>query len=561
MTITTTLPPLAPPSPKARTKRAGQLNPVIAEAAKSGCLALGTLDNLVSAAGIKLRCATAPVILLTPHNPLRAPKTRPLPQFEGGEHTAIGDSVLLHFSDSVPAQPAWKVKLGLPNGLALTYGQIVSLGGDFYGIPSAPISDGATADERKTRFTNAYNTLAVAPAAATEAPKILAVMREEIAAVNQALAAGLPASAAYKKLGDTLSAKWNVITGGGSFISDWYPMGRYLQLSAKNWDHFGKWAALAYEAGHAVAIKQALDASRAPPAQRRKLLDWAYAMNAFADHFLTDLFSAGHIRTPRKQLHDAVSPSEAGALLSRYMHDEDCLWGLAVTNQNGNRWRTYGDKRYFDTVDVSNKAQVDIAVQESVNEVYLAFSRGEAPVGYAALRRVADLAVVSDRSRAQDLGNVSPLFAWNGSTVLKRDELNDLNDYSWTDDWWGWSTLALLKRTYAPAAPQGYQEAPATAPAIVAWSANQSVPPRWMAGAAVSYAVSFVGKLYESAAGPWSAGATVGANQAYPTLDAVPTGPAGTVARRLYRRFQGQPYAYVGQIPDNVTTTFTDRTP
>ena len=559
MNTFTTSPPKAALSLPVRTKQPAKLNPVLENAAKTGRLALGTLNDLVSATGIKLRGGKAPVILLTPYKPVRAPKSRPMPQCEGGEHTAIGDSALLHFSNAESGQQAFKVKLGLPNGLALTYGQIVSLGGDFYGIPSAAISDGATADERKTRFINAYNTLAVARPAATEAPKILAVMREEITAVNQALAAGQPATVAYKKLGDTLAAKWNVITGGGSFISDWYPMGRYLQLCAMNRDHFGAGAALAYEAGHAVAIKQAIEASKAPPAQRQQLLGWAYAMNAFADHFLPDLFSAGHIRTPAARLHDTIVPSEVGALLSRAMHDEDCQWGLAVTNQNDNRWRAHGDKRYFDTVDQRNKAQIDIAVQESVNEVYLAFSTGEAPVGYAALRRVADLAVAGDRARAHAMGNVSPLFVWDGDTMLRRTEVNDLNDYSWTDNWWGWSTLALLRQSYAPAAPQDYPEAPAMAPAIVDWAPSQSVSPSWVAGAEVSYAVSFVNKLYESAPGPWSDAATVGGDHACPTLDDVPTGPAGTLARRIYRRFKGQAYRYVGQIADNSTTTFTDR--
>ena len=43
-------------------------------------------------------------------------------------------------------------------------------------------------------------------------------MKIEIDAVNKALNEGKPASAAYKALGDTLSEKWNRITGGGSFI-------------------------------------------------------------------------------------------------------------------------------------------------------------------------------------------------------------------------------------------------------------------------------------------------------------------------------------------------------
>jgi hypothetical protein len=67
----------------------------------------------------------------------------PTLRFEGGEHTAIGDDTLLRFVKDAPAIPARQVELHLPNGLALTYGQVIALGGDFYGIPGQPISDGA----------------------------------------------------------------------------------------------------------------------------------------------------------------------------------------------------------------------------------------------------------------------------------------------------------------------------------------------------------------------------------------------------------------------------------
>src|SRR5262249_42592779 len=159
--------------------------------------------------------------------------------------------------------------------------------------------------------------------------------------------------------GDTLSAEWNRITGGGSWITPWYPLGRYLQLSAVNWDHFGEHAILAYQAGHAAALAQAVTARNKPPSDQREALCWAYAMNAFADHFLSDLFSGGHIRAPRKKLQDTVSGgSMFGGLLTRAMHDEDSHWGLAVHNAAKDSWRAYGDKRYFDTVDLANKAIV-----------------------------------------------------------------------------------------------------------------------------------------------------------------------------------------------------------
>lgn len=554
------------------------VSPIVAQAAAQGRLAMGTLDQLSSASGIALPQNDPPVLLILPYPPPRNLKHHlsgraPVDprdhsgavMFEGGEHTAIGDSAYLYFSPRQPGTPAWQVQLVLPNGLSLTYGQIVSLGGDFYGIPDAPISDGPTPADRIIRFTNAYNSLAVAAGAAAEAPQILQVMQTEINAVNQALNAGQSASAAYAALGDTLSGQWNVITGGGSAITNFYPLGRYLLLAAVNWDHFGAHAVLAYQAGHAAALTQALAARAAAPAQQRQQLAYAYAMNAFADHFLSDIFSGGHIRTPRKELYNASTPSDLGSLLSRKMHDEDCLWGLNVTSATQNAWRAYGDKRYFDTVDLANKALVDIAVQESVDEVFQAFETGVVPdpAAYRALARIPNLAQASNRTGAQAAGNVSPLFAWDGATVVRRNDINNLDDYSWTASWWAWSTLSLIEASYNPNPPQGYPQPPGAGPVVSpnGWQSQQSVPPNWVAGAQVRYAVSFVTDLYESNPGPWGATATVAANQAFPTLTGLPTGPAGTLMRRIYRQFLNAPYAYVGQIADNTTTTFVDTAP
>jgi len=86
----------------------------------------------------------------------------------------------LRFAKDAPAIAARLVELHLPNGLALTYGQVIALGGDFYGIPGQPISDGASPAERVQRFNAAFNSLAGLPASREEAHKILAVMQKEI---------------------------------------------------------------------------------------------------------------------------------------------------------------------------------------------------------------------------------------------------------------------------------------------------------------------------------------------------------------------------------------------
>lgn len=378
---------------------------------------------------------------------LAAPEKKPpVLRFEGGEHTAIGDDTLLRFAKDAPAIPSRQVELHLPNGLALTYGQVIALGGDFYGIPGQPISDGASPAERVQRFSAAFNTLAVLPASRAEAQKILAVMQKEINAVNQAIKEGKHAHEAYDALGDTLSEEWNRITGGGSVVSALVPLGRYLKLAADNADHFGEWALSAYLAGHTAALQQAVVAHQTGTDQA---LELAYAMNSFADHFLTDLFSAGHLRVPRKQLARVVTPGELGSLISRFMHDEDSKFGLKVRNALGDEWHAYGDKRYFDSNDAANRAQVKRAVQVSADEIFEAYVSGilPSPATYKAPLYVPDLNAVNNPST-----NFSPLFKAEGDKVLRRKDVNNLNDKQWTNDWWGWSTYLLLQN-YTPNTP------------------------------------------------------------------------------------------------------------
>ncbi|NWE44635.1 phospholipase [Pseudomonas gingeri] len=525
------------------------------------------LDSLFTEQGIAIPGdGTAIVLLAEGHHTLKyhrpehlptapgaAAKGSPQARFEGGEHTAIGDSTLLRFARDAPAIPAWQVELHLSNGLALTYGQVIALGGDFYGIADRPIADGGTPAERQARFTAAFNSLAVLPASREEAQKILQVMKSEITAANQAIRDGRQPHEAYDELGDTLSGEWNKITGGGSFASPLFPLGRYLKLAASNWDHFGEWALLAYQAGHAVALQQAVVARQSGSDQD---LELAYAMNAFADHFLTDLFSAGHLRVPRKQLADSVTPSDVGSLISRFMHDEDSKYGLKVSNAKGERWNCYGDKRYFDTLDNSNRLQVKQAVQQSVDEVFATFLSGVVvpPQAYAALRSVPDLAKVEN---SQDSLNFAPLFALKGKAVMRRNDVNNLNDRSQSDSWWGWSTYLLLQ-DYKPNKPAGYLNPPGGAPTIKAdgWQSRTPSEPNWLPGHAVRYAFSYTNGLDESYIGPWTAYAEL-TDRFQPTLTVPLDASAGAGGRNVFRQFRGGSPELIGTL-DSQATTFID---
>ncbi|MDD1146791.1 phospholipase [Pseudomonas sp. TNT2022 ID357] len=526
---------------------------------------IADLDRLFTEQGIAISGDGDTLVLVTDghhtikyHRPEDLPRTpqksaRGLPQlrFEGGEHTAIGDSTLLRFVKDAPAIPAWQVELHLPNGLALTYGQVVALGGDFYGIPEQPICEGATPADRVQRFTAAFNSLAVLPAAKDEARQILAVMQKEIVAANQAIRDGKQPHEAYDALGDTLSEEWNRITGGGSAVSALFPLGRYLKLAANNADHFGEWALAAYIAGHTAALQQAVLAGKTAD---DKQLELAYAMNAFADHFLTDLFSAGHVRVPRKQVAAVVTPSDLGSLITRFMHDEDSKFGLNVSNAQGDRWHAYGDKRYFDSVDHRNRQQVKQAVQRSADEIFTCYLSGNlpAPASYAALKALPDL-------NAAKSGNFSPLFVMSGDKVLRRSDVNNLNDSKTIDNWWGWSTYLLLKN-YSPNKPAGYLETPSAVPTILVdgWQSHTPSEPNWLPGQAVRYALSETNGLNESYIGPWSAYMEL-SDSFQPTLS-IPAGTSNSSAtgRNVFRQFRGGSPELIGSIDKNASR-FIDR--
>jgi hypothetical protein len=76
---------------------------------------------------------------------------------------------------------------------------------------------------------------------------------------------------------------------------------RYWSLAAQNISHFsaGGTAAQTYMKWHADALANGLQAGRTGDERQWRI---GVGKEAFSDHFLTDMFAAGHIRTPRIQI-------------------------------------------------------------------------------------------------------------------------------------------------------------------------------------------------------------------------------------------------------------------
>jgi hypothetical protein len=186
-------------------------------------------------------------------------------QFSGAEHRQVGDAG----SGGVPSSIAYGA-----SGKLLTFGEVVALAGDYF----------ATYDEMRdlARSDQGRSEIAWARWHCLELPK----------ADEPRVAPALKKSA----------------------------IDRYYLLAGRNISHFsaGGSAWQAYILWHGKAIADALEAG-----QTSDKAVWRRALTkeAFGDHFLTDMFSAGHVRTPRAAIREWYTRQVPGSTerLLRYM--------------------------------------------------------------------------------------------------------------------------------------------------------------------------------------------------------------------------------------------------
>jgi hypothetical protein len=112
---------------------------------------------------------------------------------------------------------------------------------------------------------------------------------------------------------------------------------------------------------HTVAVRMAAEAGRSlatDSAGTRVHLHYAMLYNAFADHFLQDAFSSGHL---------CVNRSVLGSIINnKALHDFYSKHGLDVVNLQGDVWRSYGDG-YFNHEEAAWRQQdryADIEVRD-----------------------------------------------------------------------------------------------------------------------------------------------------------------------------------------------------
>jgi hypothetical protein len=117
-------------------------------------------------------------------------------------------------------------------------------------------------------------------------------------------------------------ARWNALHSGGepsvSAAAKAAVLDRYYRLAANNWSHFsaGGTAASEYEGGHRDALSLAFFAGASGDEAK---FAQATTAEAFCNHFLTDMFAGGHVRTPRQEMkewYQANYPDSLGQFVS-----------------------------------------------------------------------------------------------------------------------------------------------------------------------------------------------------------------------------------------------------
>ena len=217
--------------------------------------------------------------------------------------------VKLHFPCGITGD-----MLTLPNGLQVPYGQIIALGGDFYGAPEQPICEGDNSEER---FMMAFNTLGRGDGEAIgrELKQIQQILLIEKNSLDTVMGKGDPSlptildrtkhtylepSDVYKYHNEWFNCRYDTIMGGHWVAGFPIKMGRMLRLAEHNYDHFQPYSRKVWEVGHEIALKKAEEArvvyKNTCKEKGELLLHEAYAISAFSCHFLTDSCAAGHVR-------------------------------------------------------------------------------------------------------------------------------------------------------------------------------------------------------------------------------------------------------------------------
>lgn len=175
----------------------------------------------------------------------------------------------------------------------------------------------------------------------------------------------------------------------------------------------------AYSTGHNLAIEYAKKATTLKGTSGS--LEMALLMNACSNHFLSDSFAAGHMRTPAQQLFFHGDDSEwklrknIDGLLAMNMHNNDNHLGLTVSNKAGDTWFAMGDACMDHPAAAENYNRHLAVLTNSAFEVFQAYKNSELRGG-TGVSEPSDFVVENEIPYSADVQNIE--WAKTQGTVI-----------------------------------------------------------------------------------------------------------------------------------------------
>ncbi|MET6998480.1 hypothetical protein [Chitinophaga defluvii] len=297
-----------------------------------------------------------------------------------GEHKAIGDQAFIKFISSLPQsgnailfQSLLDFRANSENGVydfpmslndrqrRISYGALNGLSGDHVSDPYALIgllSDSSSFLQKIIALHNEY--IAMGYTAAPDGKLVKLDLGYALLAVKNL--------SHFYQYGKSFQDQLRF------FDKDFIRQCQSTELANAAFNQLNKTNAInMYVTLHLVAMDLAAKGGRLKddPEQAKALLKLALLFNSFADHFLEDAFSAGHLVVKRTVVSSVVN--------NKSLHDFYSANGTVVVNKKGEIWKAHGDGTFSDPGFAQESVRVIAAVRLSLTDLWTAFENSASP--------------------------------------------------------------------------------------------------------------------------------------------------------------------------------------